>query len=142
MKMEYRKCGVGEFFRSMGSYRSPQGIRTVHSRMQRDNLRSTSMRHTNHYIRRDSVLTSGVFSKCVTFHSVFSGTPWTLSTLKRVCTNPSSANAIELHAFSDLTGMFERLTVSARETSIMLYVALKSGSSQQGKARRAIVGCA
>ena len=41
---------------------------------------------------------------------------------------------------SEIAGMLLKLTVSARDIKVMAKVALRSGSSQQGKARLAAVG--
>lgn len=45
----------------------------------------------------------------------------------------------DLYSSSEATGIFDRLTVSAREIMLILKVALSRGSSQQGNARLAAV---
>jgi len=46
-----------------------------------------------------------------------------------------------VNGFSETTGILLRLYVSAREMRVMSYVALRAGSSQEGKAFLAEVGC-
>lgn len=46
----------------------------------------------------------------------------------------------ETYTSSEDAGIFDKLTVSAREMRVMAKVALSNGSSQQGNARLAAVG--
>lgn len=52
----------------------------------------------------------------------------------------SAIAASGLYTSSEIAGMLLRLTEFTRETSVTANVALSSGSSQQGNARRAAVG--
>src|SRR5216683_5271460 len=56
---------------------------------------------------------------------------------------PSKSASVKVSATATLerAGMLERLTVPLRDTSVTEKVALRRGSSQQGRARRASVGC-
>jgi hypothetical protein len=56
---------------------------------------------------------------------------------------PSKRASVYLSATatSERAGMLERLTVPFCDMSVTEKVALRSGSSQQGRARRASVGC-
>jgi hypothetical protein len=74
------------------------------------------------------MLTGGVVSNEVA-NQLPSSTP-----SKRASVNLSATAA------SERAGMLERLTVPFRDTSVTEKVALRSGSSQQGRARRASVG--
>jgi len=55
-------------------------------------------------------------------------------------TDGSSSGEV-VKGFSETTCILLRLTVSAREMRVMSYVALRAGSSQEGKALLAEVGC-
>lgn len=59
-----------------------------------------------------------------------------------ICTRLGENSAtVECMISSETAGILLRLTVSARDINVTANVALRRGSSQQGKARRAEVGC-
>ena len=79
--------------------------------------------------------TGGVVSNLVTFHcpasgkaAIFFASQESLSTLSGLYTS------------SETAGMLLRLTEFTRDTSVIAYVALSSGSSQHGNPLRAAVG--
>lgn len=74
----------------------------------------------------------GVVSNAVIFHR-----PPFLSA--RISATSGAKSASDPTIISFFAGMLLRLTVSGAETMIMANVALKSGSSQQGKAFRAAI---
>jgi hypothetical protein len=57
------------------------------------------------------------------------------------CSSSAGTLVLGSRTPSKMAGMLLRLTVSAREIIDMANVAFKRGSSQQGKARLAAVGC-
>ena len=60
---------------------------------------------------------------------------------KALASLPADGSSSEVvNGFSETTGILLRLTVSVREIRVMSYVALRAGSSQQGKAFLAEVG--
>jgi len=77
----------------------------------------------------------------VIFHFVSESEALSLEkALASLLTDESSSGDV-VNGFSETTGILLRLTVSAREMRVMSYVAFRAGSSQQGKAFLAVVGC-
>ncbi len=82
------------------------------------------------------VVTGGVVSNLVTFH-------WSASGKVAIffASHVSFSTLSGLYTSSEMAGMLLRFTELTRETRVTAKVALRRGSSQQGNALLAAVGC-
>lgn len=80
-------------------------------------------------------------AKCVIFQGTASVSGAAESCDVNQETTPPLSSALGLYVASSTAGMLLKETVSSREIKVTEKVAFNRGSSQQGKALRAAVGC-
>ena len=107
---------------------SSRDVQTRRLRLREDTLTSIQSLESGVLSHLSLMLTGGVVSNEVTCQ------------LPSLIPSKRASVSLSTTATSERAGILERLTVPFRDMSVTEKVALRSGSSQQGKARRASVG--